>query len=239
MVALTWLRGLLAHRRARLASTALGVAVGVALLASIGTFLSATNRQMTRLATGRVPVDWQVEGQAGSKPQSLLDATKRFPGVRQALLVGFAKTGGLESGRGTVQRTGPGRVVGLPAGYASTFPGSLRTLAGRGDGVLLAQQTAANLHARPGDSVKIDRPGMTPARVKVDGVVELPAIDSLFQRVGAPVGAQPQAPPDNVILLPQRSFQRVEGPLAAKRPDLVKTQVHARSPAPRATSRRG
>jgi putative ABC transport system permease protein len=38
MVALMWLRGLLAHRRSRLLSSALGVAVGVALLASIGTF---------------------------------------------------------------------------------------------------------------------------------------------------------------------------------------------------------
>ena len=36
MVALTWLRGLLAHRRSRIVATALGVAVGVALLASIG-----------------------------------------------------------------------------------------------------------------------------------------------------------------------------------------------------------
>ncbi len=42
MVVLSWMRGLLAHRRRRLVSTALGVAVGVALLASIGTFLSAT-----------------------------------------------------------------------------------------------------------------------------------------------------------------------------------------------------
>ena len=60
MVALIWLRGLLAHRRGRLLSTAIGVAAGVALLASIGTFLSSTTAQMTTRATGRVPVDWQV-----------------------------------------------------------------------------------------------------------------------------------------------------------------------------------
>jgi putative ABC transport system permease protein len=42
MIVLTWLRGLIAHRRSRLLSTAAGVAVAVALLASIGTFLSAT-----------------------------------------------------------------------------------------------------------------------------------------------------------------------------------------------------
>ena len=39
MVSLNWLRGLIAHRRGRLIATAIGVAVGVALLASIGTFV--------------------------------------------------------------------------------------------------------------------------------------------------------------------------------------------------------
>ena len=46
------------------------------------------------------------------------------------------------------------------------------------------------------------RSGTGPPRVRVDGIVDLPAADSLFQRVGAPPGAQPQAPPDNVVLLP-------------------------------------
>ena len=94
--------------------------------------------------------------------------------------------------------------------------------------MLLAQQTAANLHAAPGDVVTIGRAGLAPVRVHVDGVVELPAADSLFQKVGAPAGAQPQAPPDNVILLPQATFASIEGPLAAARPDLVHVQVHAR-----------
>src|SRR5437763_1300534 len=57
------------------------------------------------------------------------------------------------------------------------------------------------------------------AKVKVDGVVDLPAADSLFQQVGAPVGAQAQAPPDNVILLPAPLFQRLEGTGV--------TQIHA------------
>jgi putative ABC transport system permease protein len=64
--------------------------------------------------------------------------------------------------------------------------------------------------------------------VRVGGVVDLPAADALFQQVGAPVGAQPQAPPDNVILLPQRTFARVEAPVVASRPELVTTQIHAR-----------
>ncbi|MEA2305025.1 MAG: putative transport system permease protein [Solirubrobacteraceae bacterium] len=228
MTALTWLRGLLAHRRSRVVATALGVAVGVALLASIGSFLSSTTSKMTQRAIARVPVDWQVEAQPGADPAAVLKQVRQDSAVRKALPVGFAKTTGLRaSAGGTVQTTGPGEILGLPDGYAQSFPGELRTLAGSGTGVLLAQQTAANLHAQPGDTITIGRAGLPPAKVRVDGVVDLPAADSLFQKVGAPVGAQAQAPPDNVILLPQSVYTQVVGPLAAKRPDLVKTQVHA------------
>jgi len=228
VVSLSWLGGLISHRRGRLLATAAGVAVGVALLASIGAFLSATASKMTQRAIGRVPVDWQVEARNGASPERLLGEVRRQPGVTRALGVRFAVTTGLHaSSGGSVQSTGPGKVLGLPRGYARTFPGQLRTLAGNGTGVLLAQQTAANLHARPGDRVAIGRPGLPPAMVTVSGVVDLPAADSLFQQVGAPAGAQPQAPPDNVILLPARTFRAVEGPVATTRPELISSQVHA------------
>jgi putative ABC transport system permease protein len=227
MVALTWLRGLIAHRRSRLLSTAAGVAVAVALLASIGTFLSSTTSKMTTRAIARVPVDWQVEAQPGANPRAVLAQVQRQPGVERALPVSFAPTTGLRAtSGGSTQSTGPGQVLGLPDGYAAAFPGELRTLSGSGSGVLLAQQTAANLHARPGDTIAIGRPGMGPANVRIDGVIDLPAADSLFQKVGAPVGAQPQAPPDNVVLLPAKAFQQVYGPVARARPELVRTQVH-------------
>ena len=191
MVTLTWLRGLLAHRRARVLSTALGVAVGVALLASIGTFLSSTTSQMTQRAIGQVPVDWQVEAQPGASAADVIARTRAQPGVARSLPVTFAPTTGLSAtAAGSTQQTGPGRVLGLPDGYASTFPGVIRVLSGSGTGVLLYQQTASNLHAKPGDTVTIGRPGGGRATVKVDGVVDLPSIDSLFQKVGAPVGAQ-------------------------------------------------
>lgn len=223
MVALSWLRGLVARRRARLMSTAAGVAVGVALIASIGTFLSSTTSKMTTRAIARVPVDWQVEVQPGGDPARVLRQVQGFPGVKRALPVQFAETTGLAAtSGGSVQRTGPGRVLGLPAAYRTVFPGQLRTLAGRDSGVLLAQQTAANLHARPGDTISIGRAGAAPARVRVDGVIDLPAADSLFQQVGAPAGAQPQAPPDNVVLLPAALFQRLERPTGPA----VRTQVH-------------
>ncbi|MEA2496119.1 MAG: putative transport system permease protein [Thermoleophilaceae bacterium] len=223
MVALNWLQGLLARRRARLIATAAGVAVGVALLASIGTFLSSTTSKMTARAISRVPVDWQVEVQPGTNANAVLKQVQTFPGVRRALAVQFASTTGLSAKTGgTLQRTGPGKVLALPDGYANAFPGELRILAGNSTGVLLAQQTAANLHAKPGDTVSIGRTGAAPAKVKIEGVVDLPAADSLFQQVGAPVGAQPQAPPDNVMLLPASVFQQVEGTSSSA----VRTQIH-------------
>jgi putative ABC transport system permease protein len=183
---------------------------------------------MTQRAIERVPVDWQVEAGAGTKPAELRTQVERYPGVTRTATVQIASTSALgASTGGSVQKTGAGKVLGLSPGYARTFPGELRNLAGNGSGVLLAQQTAANLRAKPGDTVSIARSGRSPAEVKVAGVIDLPAADSLFQKVGAPVGAQAQAPPDNVIILPQATFLRVEGPVAAARPGVVKTQVHA------------
>jgi putative ABC transport system permease protein len=224
MIGLTWISGLLAHRRGRLLATAGGVAVAVALLASIGTFLSSTTQKMTQRAIHRVPVDWQVEAQAGTNPDAVLRQVKSYPGVRTALPVRFAPTPRLTAKTaGSVQTTGAGRVLGLPPGYANAFPGEIRLLAGSTNGPVIAQQTASNLHAAPGDTVTIAVPGGKPVSVRVAGVVELSAADSLFQQVGAPVGAQPQAPPDNVVLLPLSQFDTIE-----KGAPGVRTQVHAK-----------
>jgi putative ABC transport system permease protein len=224
MVTLTWLRGLVAHRAGRLLATALGVGVGVALLASIGTFLSATTAKMTQRAAQQLPVDWQVEVQPGTSAGAVLAKARTQHGVQRALPVRFAPTAGLQATvDGATQQTGPGRLLGLPDGYAQAFPGQLRVLAGRGTGVLLYQQTAANLHARPGDIVTVGLGHGRASRVKVDGIVDLPAIDSLFQKVGAPAGAQPQAPPDNVVLLPRHTLDRIAHGTVP-----ITTQVHAR-----------
>jgi putative ABC transport system permease protein len=224
-----WWRGLLARRAGRLASAAAGVAVAVALLASLGSFLASSKATMTDRAARSVAVDWQVEVQPGGDDATVLATTRRAPGVGDALPVGFAQTTGLESTTsGTTQTTGPGRVLGIPPGYRHTFPGVVRTLTGQRTGVLLAQQTAANLHASPGDMVSIGRAGLPPVKMKVDGVVDLPQADSLFQNVGAPPQSQLQAPPDNIVLLPSTRFQKAFGALARSRPDLVQTQIHVR-----------
>ena len=229
MLGLTWLRGLLTRRPGRLAAAAAGVAVAVALLASLGSFLAASKATMTRRSVADVAVDWQVEAQPGAAPADVLTGVRGFAGVERALPVAFATTTGLQATvAGSTQATGPGVVVGLPEGYRQVFGGELRDLAGAGAGVLLAQQTAANLHAGPGDTVTVGRAGLSPARVRVDGVVDLPQSDSLFQKVGAPPGSQPQAPPDNVLLVPAGRWHALFDPLARARPDLVRDQVHAR-----------
>ncbi len=228
MVAVSWLHGLLAHRPIRIAATALGVAVGVALIASIGTFLSSTNARMTQRAIARVAVDWQVQAQPGSSPADVLAQVRAYPGIKQALPAQFAAAPGLTaSTQGSTQTTGAAQVLGLAPGYAAAFPGEFRLLSGDTSGVLVAQQTASNLHVAPGDRVAIARLGAKPASVTIAGVVDLSYSDSLFQKVGAPPGAQASAPPDNVIILPRAQFARVEAPIIASRPELIHTQIHA------------
>ena len=223
-----WAVGLVRRRGGRLVATAGGVAVAVALLAALGSFLTGAQASMTERAVRGVIVDWQV---AGAKPADLLRVLHDTPGVRHAEPVGYATTSGLTATTATTtatttQTTGPGTVLGVPAGYATAFPGSLRVLAGTDHGALVAQQTAANLHVAPGDTVLIGRAGLPPARVTVTGIVDLPQADSLFQNVGAPPSAQPVAPPDNVVLLDDTSWRKAFDPLASARPDLVHTQVH-------------
>lgn len=229
MLALTWLTGTIRRRGGRFALTIAGVAVAVALLGSLGAFLAGSKATMTTRAIARVAVDWQVQAAAGADLAKVAEQVASFPGVTATELVSFGATPSLSSTvGGSTQTTGAGVVLGLPDSYRSTFGAEIRQLTGARTGVLLAQQTAANLHAAVGDTVTIDRPGVGPVDVRVDGVVELPQADSLFQAVGAPVGAQPQAPPDNVILLPAPRWHELFDPVVAARPESVHTQVHTR-----------
>ena len=49
----------------------------------------------------------------------------------------------------------------------------------------------------------------------------------MFQAIGAPSGAQPQAPPDNVLILPIEKWHELFDPQASVRPDSVRLQIHA------------
>lgn len=228
MLSLRWVRGLVARRRGRLVATAAGVAVAVALLASIGAFLSGTSAAMTERAISRVPLDWQVEGQTGADPAQLLREVKSFPSVTTALPVGYAAAAGYTAvSHGAATSAGPGFVLGIPSTYRAVYPDELTQLIGAEHGVLIAQQLAANLGVGLGDRVTIRRAGLPSVRVRVDGVIDMPAADALFQTVGAPAGAKQPPPPDNVLFLPLERWHALFDPLAAARPDLVRTQIHA------------
>jgi putative ABC transport system permease protein len=233
---MTWLVGLLRRRGARLAATAAGVAVAVALLAALGAFLAASKATMTDRAARDVAVDWQVQVEPGAATAAVLPTARTEPGTLTALPVRFAQAAGFTASSPpagappgaatTTQTTGPGVVLGLPAGYRDAFPRAIRTLAGSDRGVLLAQQTAANLHATPGVEILIGRQGLAPVPVRVDGIVALPQADSLFQRVGAPANSQPPAPPDNVLLVSEPLWHQLFDPLAGAHRELLSTQIH-------------
>lgn len=229
MLTMLWLKGLLAYRSGRLLGAIIGVALTVALLAAIGVFIASSSASMTQRAAADVPVDWQVQLSPGSDANAVADAIGKSTPYTALEQVGYANTAGFTaSAGGTLQTTGPGKAVGLSPHYRQHFPTELRLLIGSLDGVLVAQQTASNLHVTVGDTVTIQRIGLPPVKVKVAGVVDLPNADSLFQAVGVPASVAPQAPPDNVLVLPANQWHQVFDPQAAVRPDSVRMQFHMR-----------
>ncbi len=216
-----WLAGLLKTRAPGIAAAVGGIAITVSLIVVLGAFMQSSAAEMTARATTDLPIDWQVELVPGASIDAVIAEMRSAAPIAKTAAVGYAAVDGLEaSGAGTVQVTGPGKVLGLQASYSSDFPGNIRPLLGR-PGTLIAQQTAANLHVAPGDAVTIHRPGLPDAQVTVDGVVDLPNADSMFQAIGVPAGAAPQAPPDNVLLLPMEKWHALFDPEAEIRPDSV------------------
>jgi putative ABC transport system permease protein len=227
--AVMWLKGVVTHRLGRLLGTMIGVSLIVAFVATIGAFLTTSNAQMTKRAIHDVPVDWQVQLASSADERTVRAQLEKA--VRPQIIerVSYAQVNGYTARTGgTVQTTGPGRALGVSREYRHTFPGEFRLLLGSMDGVLLAQQTAANLHATVGDPVQILRVGLPPVETKVDGIVDLPNADSLFQAVGVPANVAPQAPPDNVIILPDQLWRSFFLPQIAMRPDSVRIQFHTR-----------
>src|SRR5205823_11672727 len=228
ILSVRWVVGLIRRRPGRVFGSAFAVALTVAFLASLGVFFASSKARMTKEAIAGVPVDWQVQLQPGTNPARAGRIVRGTPGVRTAMPMEFGDTPGLRSRLGgSVQTTGSGKVLGLPAGYASGFPGELRFLVGARSGALIAQQAAANLHATIGSTVSFARPGgLPPVRVRVQGIVDLPQADSLFQVVGLPPGSGLRAPPDNVLLLPAPQWHRFFDPVASRRPASAYEQLH-------------
>jgi putative ABC transport system permease protein len=224
-----WLSGLVKRRTARIAGLCAGVTLTVALLSTLSLFLSESGASMTRRAIADVPIDWQVEAVPAADHTALVDAIKKAAPIKVVHQVEYVQVDGFEARTSdTTQQTGPGKVIAFDKDYAIDFPRELRWLAGKRSGVLIAQQTAANLHVGPGDKVSIARVGLPATEVVIDGVVDLPDADALFQGVGLPPQAAPQAPPDNVVILPMAEWHREFDPQQVKRPDTTRTQFHVK-----------
>jgi putative ABC transport system permease protein len=181
------------------------VALTVAFLASLGSFVSQTGSKLTLRAAGRVPVDWQVQTTPGSEVGTAAKALQSVQGLTSYRAVDYAKVPGLQSvSTAGTRTTGAAYVVSLPADYATFAPSEIRPLVGASSGVVLQQQTASSLAAAPGATVTVLGSGHS---VTVAGVVDLPNADSFFQIVGAPAGSGASAPPDNVLIVPPATFQ--------------------------------
>src|SRR5207302_6756811 len=76
-----WLGGLLRRRAGRLAATAGGIALAVALIAALGSFLASSQATMTARALRSVAVDWQVEVQPGGDPNIVQNTLRDLPGT--------------------------------------------------------------------------------------------------------------------------------------------------------------
>jgi putative ABC transport system permease protein len=157
-----------------------GIAIGTALVAIIRIFASSSAGTMTQRALAEVPVDWQVA----------VTLSAAAP-VLTARVVGYADAASLEATtNGTTQTTGAGQALGIDSDYMRTFPKQVRLLLGSLDGVLIAQQTAANLHVGIGDTVSILRDGEPHSEVTIDGIVDLPNADAMFQVIGPARGSR-------------------------------------------------
>ncbi|MFL0198506.1 FtsX-like permease family protein [Clostridium sp. WILCCON 0269] len=225
MSIIKWIQAILVQRKGRTAAVILSVAMTVALLSTIASFIAYSGAVMSIRAVRDNPTDWQIDLVPGADIQKVQEAvgnTTKYTALEQ---VGYADVKGFKANtEGSVQTTGAGKVLGISDAFINKFPGQMRKLVGSNKGILVAQQTAANLHVKPGDTVSIMRTGLPSVDVKVEGVVDLPNADSLFQGIGLPANAAPQAPPDNVMLLPQQLWHSIFDNQATVRPDSVRMQ---------------
>jgi len=204
-----WLTGLLRRRPLELLVAAVSIALTIAFVASLGSFVTQSHAGLTVRAAASVPVDWQVQVTPQGDPAKVTQDVRALPDVRAVEGVDFAHVKALQStGAQGTRRTGEAYVVSISPAYAKTFPGELRHLLGSTTGSMLFQQTAANLAAEPGGQITV-RTASGSRPLTVDGIVDMPAEDSFFQVVGLAPGAGVSAPPDNVVLVPPAVFRSV------------------------------
>ncbi|HMC72559.1 MAG TPA: ABC transporter permease, partial [Mycobacteriales bacterium] len=210
MIAVTWVGGLVRRRPVEFAAAVLAIALSIGFLAALGTFVSVDRAHLTTRAAASVVVDWQVQSTAAADVSQVSAAARRIAHERAAVAVDLAAVRSLSATSASATRTtGRAWVVGLPASYPSAFPAQMQALVGDLNGAVLLQQTASNLAVAPGSTVAVQPPSGPVRHVRITGVATMPQEDSFFQTVGAPAGAGPSAPPDNVLVVPSGQFSAV------------------------------
>ena len=223
-----WVFGLLRQRDKAIFAASTGVGLAVCLLAVLGLFVAHSSSTMTARAVANVGPYWQVQLVGTTDASNAMENLNAVVSDSKVERVDYADITGFTAGTGgTVQSTGAGKVVGLAAPYFKAFPKQGRLLAGTWDGPLLAQQTAANLHAGPGDKITISRLGQAQAEVTIAGIVEMPSADQFFQIVNGTAQTTRNAPPDNVLLLPPDQWQALFGQQLESLPQTAQRQIHA------------
>ena len=224
-----WLRGALIGRAGRTFGSVAGIALTVAFLASLGTFVASSTQTMTHRAIANVPIDWQLLLSQRADDGAVIAAIQQSDAAALVRRVGYADTMGLSAVvGGSTQSTGPGKVIGVEPDYAARFPHQISLLLGSLEGALIATQTATNLHVAPGDTVSLQRVGLPSVDIVISGVVNLPNADAMFAPIGVPLGTAPQAPPDNVLIVPMPMWHTLFDAQRNNRPDTVRTQLHVR-----------
>ena len=224
---LDWLKGLMRLRAGTIIAASAGVCLAVCLLALLGVFIVQSASTMTARAVSGIEPDWQVQ-LVGTTDATTADAAIRSTvKIKSLYKVDYADVSSLSSMiDGTTQTTGVGKAVGLDEGYAKNNPRQIRLLSGSLNGILLAQQTASNLHASPGDMVTIARLGQPTIDVKVDGIVEVSSADQFFQIIASTPQTARNAPPDNIIFLPAPQWETAFASQLDSMPQTSQRQLH-------------
>ena len=76
-----WISGILARRFGRIAGALAGIALTVALLATLALFLVESSLSMTKRAVEAVPIDWQVEAVPAADPAAIRSAIDKASDV--------------------------------------------------------------------------------------------------------------------------------------------------------------
>ena len=218
MIYRRYVLGAIRRRPAESLASAVALAIVIAFITALGSFVAQTGSRLTRTAAARVPVDWQVQLAPNANPGAVTTAIRATPGYIASREVDYAQVPGLQAQTASgLRTTGRAYIIAIPNDYPTLAPSQLRPLLGSGTGIRLLQQTAANLGATLGSQVAVT--GIA-APITVTGIVDLPDAGTFFQVVGAPAGSVAGPAPDNVVFVPPSEFARAIGGAA------VVQQIH-------------